>query len=76
MVVSRRSFMKNGTLLILAAGASLGGAKSIFGRDSEKSTLDVVEKTLHLSRNCNSPRKAAASQPGENGSAATDQNHL
>lgn len=34
MVVSRRSFMKNGTLLILAAGASLGGAKSIFGRDS------------------------------------------
>ena len=34
MVVSRRSFMKNGTLLVLAAGASLGGAKSIFGRDS------------------------------------------
>jgi hypothetical protein len=34
MVVSRRSFMKNGTLLILAAGASLGKAKSIFGRDS------------------------------------------
>ena len=34
MVVSRRSFMKNGALLILAAGASLGGAKSIFGRDS------------------------------------------
>jgi hypothetical protein len=34
MVVSRRSFMKNGTLLILAAGASLGEAKSIFGRDS------------------------------------------
>jgi hypothetical protein len=34
MVVSRRSFMKNGTLLILAAGASLGEAKSVFGRDS------------------------------------------
>lgn len=34
MVVSRRRFMKNGALLVLAAGASLGGAKSIFGRDS------------------------------------------
>ena len=34
MVVSRRSFMKNGSLLILAAGASLGQAKRVFGRDS------------------------------------------
>lgn len=34
MVVSRRSFIKNGTLLILAAGVSLGEAKSVLGRDS------------------------------------------
>jgi hypothetical protein len=42
MVVSRRSFMKQGTLLILTAGASLGNAKRIIGRESlsEKSNLE------------------------------------
>ena len=34
MVVSRRRFMKQGTLLVLTAGASLSGAKSTFGRQS------------------------------------------
>jgi hypothetical protein len=34
MVVSRRGFMKKGSFLILAAGASIGEAKSVFGRDS------------------------------------------
>jgi hypothetical protein len=34
MVVSRRSFMKRGSLLVLAAGVSLGSADRIFGRDA------------------------------------------
>jgi hypothetical protein len=34
MVVSRRRFMKQGTLLILTAGASLGNVKRIIGRES------------------------------------------
>lgn len=34
MVVSRRGFMKQGSLLILAAGTSVAGAQSVLGRDS------------------------------------------
>lgn len=34
MVVSRRGFMKRGSLLVLAAGVSLGSADRIFGRDT------------------------------------------
>jgi len=34
MVVSRRGFMKRGSLLVLAAGASLGSADRIFGHDT------------------------------------------
>lgn len=34
MVVSRRGFMKRGSLLVLAAGASLGSADRIFGYDA------------------------------------------
>ena len=34
MVVSRRGFMKRGSLLVLAAGVSLSSADSIFGRDT------------------------------------------
>ena len=34
MVVSRRSFMKKGSLLVLAAGTSVAGAQSVLGRDS------------------------------------------
>jgi hypothetical protein len=35
MVVSRRGFLKQGSLLVLAAGASLSSAGRIFGRDTE-----------------------------------------
>jgi hypothetical protein len=35
MVVSRRGFMKRGSLLVLAAGASLSSADRIFGRDAD-----------------------------------------
>ena len=35
MVVSRRSFMKRGSMLVLTAGISLGFADSIYGRDAE-----------------------------------------
>jgi len=34
MVVSRRGFMKRGSLLVLAAGATLSSADRIFGRDA------------------------------------------
>jgi Domain of unknown function (DUF6916) len=34
MVVSRRGFMKQGSLLVLAAGTSAVGAKSVLGSDS------------------------------------------
>ena len=34
MVVSRRGFIKRGSLLVLAAGVSLGSADRIFGRDT------------------------------------------
>ena len=34
MVVSRRGFIKRGSLLVLAAGASLSSADRIFGRDA------------------------------------------
>jgi hypothetical protein len=34
MVVSRRGFMKRGSLLVLAAGVSLSSADRIFGRDT------------------------------------------
>ena len=43
MVVSRRSFMKKGSLLVLATGVSLGEAKSIFGRDSLAGSLSPQE---------------------------------
>ena len=43
MVVSRRSFMKKGSLLVLATGVSLGEAKSIFGRDSHAGSLSPQE---------------------------------
>lgn len=35
MVVSRRGFIKRGSLLVLAAGASLSSADRIFGRDAD-----------------------------------------
>jgi uncharacterized protein DUF6916 len=35
MVVSRRGFMKRGSLLVLAAGVSLSSADRIFGRDTD-----------------------------------------
>jgi hypothetical protein len=35
MVVSRRGFIKRGSLLVLAAGVSLSSADYIFGRDTE-----------------------------------------
>lgn len=43
MVVSRRSFMKNASLLVLASGVSLGEAKSIFGNDSPAESLNPQE---------------------------------
>jgi hypothetical protein len=36
MVVSRRSFMKRGSLLVLTAGVSLGFADRIYGRDADQ----------------------------------------
>lgn len=43
MVVSRRSFLKKGSLLVLATGVSLGEAKSILGRDSLAGSLSSQE---------------------------------
>lgn len=37
MVVSRRSFIKRGSLLVLTAGVSLGFADRVYGRDAESS---------------------------------------
>jgi hypothetical protein len=42
MVVSRRGFMKRGSLLVLAAGVSLGSADRIFGRDT---TIEYPDPT-------------------------------
>ena len=36
MVVSRRSFMKRGSLLVLTAGLSLGFADRVYGRDADE----------------------------------------
>lgn len=43
MVVSRRSFLKKGSLLVLATGVSLGEARSILGRDSLAGSLSSQE---------------------------------
>jgi hypothetical protein len=43
MVVSRRSFMKKASLLVLATGVSLGEAKSIYGSDSLAGSLNPQE---------------------------------
>lgn len=41
MVVSRRGFMKRGTLLVLATGVSLGSADRIFGRETHVEYRDA-----------------------------------
>jgi hypothetical protein len=45
MVVSRRSFMKKASLVILASGVSLGEAKSIFGNDSRAKSSNPQNPT-------------------------------
>jgi len=39
MVVSRRGFVKQGSLLVLAAAVSLGSADGVFGRDRNSTNL-------------------------------------
>lgn len=46
MVVSRRGFMKRGSLLVLAAGVSLGSADRIFGRDTATEYPDPTQNDL------------------------------
>jgi hypothetical protein len=43
MVVSRRSFMKRGSLLVLTAGVSLGSADRIFGSESHFEYRDLTQ---------------------------------
>src|SRR5678809_722845 len=46
MVVSRRGLMKRGSLLVLAAGVSLGSADRIFGRDTATEYPDPIQNDL------------------------------
>ena len=46
MVVSRRGFIKRGSLLVLAAGVSLGSADRIFGRDTDFKYRDPTQDPL------------------------------
>jgi hypothetical protein len=46
MVVSRRGFIKRGSLLVLAAGVSLGSADRIFGRDTAIEYPDPTQNDL------------------------------
>jgi hypothetical protein len=45
MVVSRRSFMKRGSLLVLTAGVSLGWTDRIYGRDAEGDSSPTQDNT-------------------------------
>lgn len=46
MVVSRRGFIKRGSLIVLASAVSLGSADSIFGRTSEFENSGPTEGDL------------------------------
>jgi hypothetical protein len=46
MVVSRRGFMKRGSLLVLAVGVSLGSADRIFGRDADREYPSPTQDAL------------------------------
>ena len=46
MVVSRRGFIKQGSLLVLAAGVSLGSADQIFGRDTKFESPSPTQENL------------------------------
>jgi len=46
MVVSRRSFVKRGSLLVLAAAVSLGSADGVFGRDTNPTNSTSIPNDL------------------------------
>ena len=46
MVVSRRGFIKKGSLVLLAAGVSIGSADRVFGRNTPNEHSDPTAGTL------------------------------
>ena len=55
MVVSRRGFLKRGSLLVLATGVSLGSADRIFGRDTATNYTDPTQNDLTAKGNQPTP---------------------
>ena len=51
MVVSRRGFLKRGSLLVLGAGASLGFVNPAFGRDTNSEYQGSKQEGLSLKSN-------------------------